>query len=102
AGIAEEDEQHAAAQRMLAGLAWFGAELDGASGEAAQRLLAARQKFLAKDYDGAMQEVLASATADREFLGGLARKAMLLCFAVVGEEDERLDDYRRRLATLLY
>jgi hypothetical protein len=25
-----------------------------------------------------------------------------LCFLVVGEQDEAIDDYRRRLATLLY
>jgi thioredoxin-like negative regulator of GroEL len=40
--------------------------------------------------------------ADKTFRGGLARKAMLLCFLVVGEQDEAIDDYRRRLATLLY
>jgi len=25
-----------------------------------------------------------------------------LCFIIIGEEDERLDSFRRRLATLLY
>ena len=54
------------------------------------------------DYDAAMAAVLESATLDRDFQDGLARKAMLLCFAVVGEDDERLDGYRRQLATLLY
>ena len=49
-----------------------------------------------------MTEILASATADRSYGDGIARRAMLTCFAVVGEDDERLDDYRRRLATLLY
>ena len=37
-----------------------------------------------------------------QLLGRQKPAAMLVCFAVVGEEDERLDDYRRRLATVLY
>ena len=91
-----------AGERLRAGLAWFAPALDSATGEAAQHLLAARQRFLERDYDAAMAAVLESATLDRDFQDGLARKAMLLCFAVVGEDDERLDGYRRQLATLLY
>ena len=83
-------------------MAWFGAELDKASGDAAGKLQEARQQFLARDYEGAMNSILASVEADRDFLNGLARRAMVLCFLVVGEEDERLDSFRRRLATLLY
>jgi len=101
-GIPEEEDSFAAGERLRSGLPWFDAGLDGETGEAAQHLLAARERFLARDYDAAMSAVLDSATADREFCGGLARKAMLVCFAVVGEDDERLDVYRRRLATLLY
>jgi putative thioredoxin len=102
AGIPEEEECFAAGKRIQDGLAWFGGDLAGADSDAARSLVAARERFLQRDYDGAMELVLASATADRDFLGGLARKAMVLCFVVVGEEDERLDGYRRRLATLLY
>jgi len=101
-GILEEEEQFAAGERLRAGLAWFAPALDSATGEAAQHLLAARQRFLERDYDAAMAAVLESATLDRDFQDGLARKAMLVCFAVVGEDDERLDGYRRQLATLLY
>jgi len=101
-GIPEEDENFGAGERLRSGLAWFAPELETASGDAAQHLVAARQQFLSKDYVGAMDAVLESATADRDFQDGLARKAMLVCFAVVGEDDERLDAYRRRLATLLY
>ena len=100
--IPEEEEQFAAGERLRSGLSWFDAGLSEDVGEAAQHLVAARERFLARDYEAAMTAVLDSATADREFRGGLARKAMLVCFAVVGEEDERLDAYRRRLATLLY
>ena len=49
-----------------------------------------------------MEGILEAVAADKAFGGGLPRKAMLLCFLLVGEDDERLDDYRRRLATLLY
>ena len=38
----------------------------------------------------------------KDRLGGLARKGMLLCFQLFGEDEELVDDYRRRLATLLY
>lgn len=102
AGIPEEEEQFAAGERLRSGLAWFAPSLSAAEGEAGQQLVAARERFLARDYEAAMSAVLESATLDRDFQDGLARKAMLVCFAVVGEEDERLDGYRRRLATLLY
>jgi putative thioredoxin len=56
----------------------------------------------AGDVEGAMEQILEAVATDKSFGGGLPRKAMLLCFQLVGEDDERLDDYRRRLATLLY
>jgi len=46
--------------------------------------------------------LLEAVALDKAFRGGLARKALLACFVMVGEEHEMLDDYRRRLATLLY
>jgi len=100
--IPEEHDLYAAGQRLLGGLQLFDATLrsDGPPAEAA--LAAARQQVLAQDLPGAMDQVLASVAADRTFRAGLARQAMLLCFALVGEEAEVLDDYRRRLATLLY
>ncbi|MCA8966246.1 MAG: tetratricopeptide repeat protein, partial [Planctomycetes bacterium] len=101
-GLPEEEEAFAAAQRLAAGFAWLEGLGDAAVTEAGRHLEAARHRFLARDYEGAMGEILASATVDRGFRDGLARRAMLTCFAVVGEEDERLDDFRRRLATLLY
>ncbi|MBL9078881.1 MAG: tetratricopeptide repeat protein [Planctomycetes bacterium] len=101
-GIPEEDERHAAAGRLRGGLAWFEAALAPSGPPAEAALAAARARLLAGDLQGAMDGVLTSVAADRNFRGGLARQAMLLCFALVGEDDERLDDYRRRLATLLY
>jgi len=101
-GIPEEEDAFAVGERLRSGLPWFDAGLGADGSAAAQHLVAARERFLARDYEAAMSAVLESATEDREFRGGLARKAMLVCFVVVGEDDERLDAYRRRLATLLY
>jgi putative thioredoxin len=101
-GFPEEHEHIDVAQRLLDGLGWLEASLDE-NGPAAERELAvARRSFLARDLSGAMAAILASVRAERGFRDGLARRAMLLCFVVVGEDDESLDDYRRRLATLLY
>ncbi|MBL8737793.1 MAG: tetratricopeptide repeat protein [Planctomycetes bacterium] len=101
-GFPEEDDGYEAAQRLRSGAEWLSDPLVATGATAEQALLRARQRMLAGDLDGAMAAILESVAADKSFRGGLARKAMLLCFAVIGELDERLDDYRRRLATLLY
>jgi putative thioredoxin len=98
----EEDERLVAAQRLLDGAEWLETKLDP-NGAPAERLLAgARQRLVAKDARGALDQLLESVATDKSLRGGLARKAMLACFVVVGEQEEVLDDYRRRLATLLY
>ena len=101
-GVPEEDAHYSVGQRLTAGMDWFEAALGEGGGEAAATLLQARQQFLARDYESAMSSILASVEVDRDYEEGLARRAMLLCFVVIGEENERLDTFRRRLATLLY
>ena len=101
-GVPEEDPHYSVGQRLSAGMAWFAAGLGESGGEAAATLAQARQQFLARDYESAMSSILSSVEVDRDYEEGLARRAMLLCFVVIGEEDERLDAFRRRLATLLY
>ncbi len=101
-GLAEEDERFDQAQRLRAGLEWLEASLNPDGPPAEAMLAAARAKLLKGDAKGAMQHILEAVAADKGFRAGLARKAMLLCFLQVGEESEQLDDYRRRLATLLY
>ena len=101
-GVPEEDSHYSVGQRLTAGMAWFAAGLGEGGGEAAATLAQARQQFLARDYESAMSSILSSVEVDRDYEEGLARRAMLLCFVVIGEEDERLDTFRRRLATLLY
>lgn len=98
----DEEALFDAAQRLLTGVEWLEAQLVDDGAEAETRLLGARRSFLAGDYAAAMTAIIDSVAADKDFRGGLARKAMLLCFAVVGEDDEQLDGFRRRLATLLY
>ncbi|MFT4512433.1 MAG: putative thioredoxin [Planctomycetota bacterium] len=101
-GIPEEDSNYSAGERITDGLAWFADELVSATGEAAVKLQQAKQQFLAREYEPAMTSILESVELDRDFHKALARRAMLLCFIIIGEEDELLDSFRRRLATLLY
>lgn len=101
-GFPEEAAEFDAAQRLGTGAEWLEASLAATGPLAEKDLLQARAKFLAGDMQAAMDGVLASVAADKGFRGGLARKAMLLCFSLLGEDSEEIDDYRRRLATLLY
>jgi putative thioredoxin len=101
-GFPEEEPGYDDAQRLLAGSEWLQANLSPQGPAAEKSLVVARQAFLAGQVEAAMAAILESVAADKSFRGGLARKAMLLCFLVVGEQSEALDDYRRRLATLLY
>ncbi|MGB3965202.1 MAG: tetratricopeptide repeat protein, partial [Planctomycetota bacterium] len=98
----EEDERRDEADRLRSGIEWLEAKLDAAGPPAERLMVTARQRLLARDTAGAMQALLESVQSDKNCRGGLARKGMLLCFAIVGEAEEALDDYRRRLATLLY
>lgn len=102
AGIPEEDPMIDAAGRLRDAIAFLQASLRDDAVGAEGLLAAARHQFLAKDLPAAMETILAAVAADKTFMNGLARRAMLLCFLVLGEADERCDDYRRRLATLLY
>lgn len=101
-GFPEEHPDAEVAQRLRGGLEWLQARLEANGPTAERHLLAARQRLVAGDAHGAMQELLASVAADKQHRAGMARRAMLLCFVVVGEQDETLDDYRRKLATMLY
>lgn len=102
AGFPEEDERIDRVYRLLGGLEFLEAALaDGATG--AEGLLArARGELLAGEAEAAMATLLEAVAVDKAFRAGLPRKAMLLCFLIVGEDSERVDEFRRRLATLLY
>lgn len=100
--IPEDDERFARGERLGSVLEFLEAPLATSAAGAEGLLAAARAKLLAGDYEPAMEQILAAVAQDKGFRAGLPRKAMLLCFLLVGEEQEVLDDYRRRLATLLY
>lgn len=102
AGISEEAAEHDAAQRLHEGLQLFDAELGPDLGAAAGELRKAREAALAGRVDQAMDLTLESIAADKGFGEGLGRRAMLLFFALLGEENEACDPYRRRLAMLMY
>ncbi|GAB4141180.1 MAG: thioredoxin [Planctomycetota bacterium] len=102
AGIPEEDPLESEAGRLRDGLAFLTEPLSRGAAGPEGALAEARERFLAGDLDAAMEAILEAVSADKTFRSGLPRKAMLFCFSVIGEEDERCDPYRRRLATLLF
>lgn len=88
--------------RLLEGLALFETTLDPAASPAAAALARARDAIRQRRVEAAMEHILESLAQDRATAGGLGRKAMLLCFSLLGEDSELSSEYRRRLATLLY
>ena len=98
----EDDDLLDRAQRLSDSLAFLEAALPSAGSGPGPMLQRARELLTAAQLEAAMEQILESVAADKAFGGGLARKGMLLCFQLLGEDDERCDDYRRRLATLLY
>ncbi|HLQ36195.1 MAG TPA: tetratricopeptide repeat protein [Planctomycetota bacterium] len=102
ANFPEEDPLADRAARLRDGLQFLGASLNAAAPGVEGLLAKARSQLLQQQHEAAMESILAAVAADKGFRGGLPRRAMLLCFLLVGEDDERCDPYRRRLATLLY
>lgn len=99
-GFPADDPSSDIADRLRDGLAWF--EGAPAGGAAAEALARGRAQFLAGQDQQALESLLASVAADKGFAEGLARRAMLAVFAVLGEDHDLSDEYRRRLTTLLY
>lgn len=54
------------------------------------------------DYAGALDELLAVLSADKNHGDGAAREAVLRIFALVGTRSELANKYRRKLAAVLY
>ena len=80
----------------------FEADLGSEPDAPGRELKRSREAVLAGRIDEAMDLALQSIAVDKEFRNGLGRRAMLLFFALLGEENQACDPYRRRLATLLY
>jgi putative thioredoxin len=54
------------------------------------------------EYRAALDELIKVVEADRDFNDGAARAAMVSVFAIVGQRSPLADEYRKRLAALLY
>lgn len=62
----------------------------------------AAHELLNGDATSGLELLLTLLRRDRRFEDGLARRALLHAFALLGEDDERVAQYRRRMAALLY
>jgi putative thioredoxin len=114
AGVTEASRYHQEAANVLAVLAFrtqarqFGGldacrakvEADPKNAQAHYELgvcLAAAER-----YEEALRELLAAAEADPRLAGGPVKETMVKVFGLLGPESELADDYRSRLAALLY
>jgi putative thioredoxin len=105
APIAEEEPEHAAAQRLLDGVQALTTPLDGPVVPAAEAIREGRDRLRSGDFDGAVEAFLESVSSDRDYGGGLARRSTVLVFELMGLEagsEDRIALFRRRLATLLF
>ncbi|MGQ0524271.1 MAG: tetratricopeptide repeat protein [Betaproteobacteria bacterium] len=55
-----------------------------------------------QDYAQALEQLLEIVRRDRSFRDDIGRKTMLQVFGVLGNEDELVSEYRRRLASAMY
>ena len=56
----------------------------------------------AGDFRAGLEEFLAILTRDKNFQDQAARKAMLTVFGLVGERSDLAEEYRKRLALVLF
>lgn len=101
ADFPEEGGLFGEAQNLLAGLPFLETDFP-TEPAAAGHLQSAGACFRAGRLEEALQAIVDSAREDRDYGNGMARRAMLLCQAVAGPQEDLVDDYRRQLATLLY
>ena len=57
---------------------------------------------MAGDFRAGLEEFLAILTRDKNFQDQAARKAMLTVFGLVGERSDLAEEYRKRLALVLF
>jgi putative thioredoxin len=102
ARISEEHDLYAPAERIRQAMEFFALTGPPGEGPAAAALAAAAAAFRAGRQREALQELLGSVQEDRGFRDGLARRAMVAIFTVLGESDPLTDEYRRLLTQALY
>lgn len=104
-GIADDDDRHADAERIRQGLPVYEFREAVADSKAEQALLRGADLLRSGQARGAVEELLESVATDKTIRDGLARRAILMCFLIIGEGAEGEGDLsamRRRLATLVY
>lgn len=100
--VAEGAEEAEQARQLLDGLAFLQEDPGSDDAPAATALRRAQERFKAGDLEGAMSALLESIEQDKTYRNGLARRGMVLCFQLAGEDSDLTGAYRRKLATVLY
>jgi putative thioredoxin len=77
------------------------AALDKNPANAEQRYQLAARQALDADYDAALESFLELLRRHRQFQYGAAQRGLLALFSLLGDGDERVGLYRRRMASLL-
>jgi putative thioredoxin len=106
--VPREAPEGRGAERILSAFAFF--DLAGAPDpgpqsqgtELDQRLRQAARLATTDHLTAALDELLAIITADKHFADGLARKAMLGIFVLLGQNSDTTRSYQDRLARVLY
>ncbi len=93
---------YARAQAMLPLADFLAAAGAPAEGDSAERYRQAAALARGGAYSGAMSELLAIVARDRAFQDDGARKALLALFAALGDEDQLVPAYRKKLANTLF
>lgn len=90
------------AQAMLPLTDFMAAADQPAEGDSAERYKQAAALARSGAYAGAMSELLTIVARDRAFHDDAARKALLGLFAALGDEDQLVPAFRRKLANTLF
>jgi putative thioredoxin len=102
ARIPEEHDLYAPAERIRQAFEFLALTEPPGEGPAAASLARAATAFRAGRHREALHELLQSVQADRVFKDGLARRAMVAVFTVLGEQDPLTEEFRRLLTQALY
>ncbi|MCA8942865.1 MAG: tetratricopeptide repeat protein [Planctomycetes bacterium] len=103
--IEEGDPDFGRAARLRAGLEVFSVDMAGDESAAAAPAAAGRDLFLQGNVAEAVESWIESLGVDRAWRDGLARRAAVMAFEVLGVNDagqELVREFRGRMATLLY
>jgi putative thioredoxin len=78
------------------------ARLESDPADAEARFLLASRKLMAGNYDAALEGFMELLKRDRGYGDGAAQRGLLTVFSALGEDDERVGAYRRKMFNLLH